>query len=94
MYLIDYTLILTSEILKLFNFSFYISCKEAKKANLSIKLSFTFRCQNHTLILGFIFGSDKSPRRGDLVCDIMLKRALKEFLKHSKESKGGSKTRK
>ena len=43
-----------------------------------------------------IFGSDRSPRSGDLVrvgvraCvwDIMLRRALKAYLKHSKESRG------
>ena len=39
-----------------------------------------------------LIGSDRSPRRGDLVRasvrDIMLRRALKEFLKHFKESRG------
>ena len=40
-----------------------------------------------------IFGSDRSPRRGNVrlsvcVCDIMLRMALKEFLQHSKEYRG------
>ena len=45
--------------------------------------------------ISFIFGSDRSPRRGDLVCacvrasvcDIIQNMTLKEFLMHSKESR-------
>ena len=44
-----------------------------------------------------MFGSDRSPRSQDVVCacarDIMLTMALKEFLQHSKESRGGSRAR-
>ena len=39
-----------------------------------------------------LFGSDRSPRRGNLVHasvrDFVLRMALKEFLTHSKESRG------
>ena len=39
-----------------------------------------------------IFGSDRSPRRGDLVCpsvsDILQNNSENEFYKHSKESRG------
>ncbi len=46
----------------------------------------------HILNMIFLFGSDRSPRRGNvcvLLCVrvIMLRMTLKEFLMHSKESR-------
>ena len=36
----------------------------------------------------FLFGSDRSPRRGNVVRGIMLRMALKMLLQHSKEYRG------